>query len=791
MTRRRALAIVLAAAVVPRLVVLLSEREAILEELVEKSDRFAQTLVASGTFGFLPGRPSGYTQPLYAWFLAGLYQVLERHWLVVGIAHIALAALTAVIVLEIGRRAVSLRVGVVGATIATLHPFLVWHDMHLNREVLDGLLVAVVALLALVVAERKGALLALALGAAAGFAILGNARLVLLPLILAAFVALPLERSRRSLLLGAAVLAGSAVVVTPWIARNEISIGCPVLTTDTRALWKANNENTREILDRGGWIDDVPEPRGGPPWPELAADLTLAGRPTEVDECAQQRYYRELVLDFWRENPDEKGRLAAQAVQMLWSPTFSVDSDDAGRGRLAELGRDVVEPVFMLAVYLLAIVGAVLAPRRYVALVVSARGLQHARRHGLCRNGALPSAFRLPARDPRRRRARARLGLATGATPADGYQRMKVLHIQRIGGIGGSERHVLELVPALRARGIDARFLGLDDTSASPQPFYDALSEREVPFERLPCPRDLDPRLAAGVIRATRASRPDIVHTHLIHADAYGALASALARTHSRLDETQRRSLPLRHRSLSGAAADEARVSRHLHHRGAGPLQPRGRRAPRSKAPGRALRPGRAARAVGSARRPGSARGDAGAGGDLPARSAKGSRRRNRRTPAHSGEAPGSSPRRARRGGTATRAHRPGSQARRRGRSQLPGRVGDVAWWLRRAAVVVHPARWEGFGLALLEAMLCERPIVASNVSSIPEIVLDGETGVLVPPDDSARLAEAVVSLLDDPARARALGEAGGRRAREEFSVAQMAERTAAVYEEALSSSRR
>jgi 4-amino-4-deoxy-L-arabinose transferase-like glycosyltransferase len=367
-TRSRAIAIVLAAAVVPRVVVLLSERGSILEELVEKSDRFAQTLVASGTFGFLPGRPSGYTQPLYAWFLAGLYQVFERHWLVVGIAQIAVAALTAVLVLEIGRRVVSLSVGVVGATIATLHPFLVWHDVHLNREALDGLLIALVALLAVVVAERKRALLALALGGAAGLAILGNARLALLPLLLAAFVAFPLERSRRSVLLAVAVLAGAAVVVLPWMARNEASVGCFVVTTDTRALWKANNENTREILDRGGWIDDVPEPPNGPPWPELAADLTLAGTPTEIDECAQQRYYRELVFDFWRENPDEKGRLAAQAVVMLWSPTFSVDSDDAGRGRVAELGRDVVEPVFMVAVYLLAIVGAVLAPRRLVAL---------------------------------------------------------------------------------------------------------------------------------------------------------------------------------------------------------------------------------------------------------------------------------------------------------------------------------------------------------------------------------------------------------------------------------------
>jgi 4-amino-4-deoxy-L-arabinose transferase-like glycosyltransferase len=370
MTRRLALAIVLVAAILPRLAVLLAERGDILSELVEKSDRFARTLVASGTFGFLPGRPSGYTQPLYAWFLAGLYQVFERQWLVVGIAHLVLAALTALLVLEIGRRVASLEVGVVGATIATLHPFLVWHDMHLNREILDGLLLAVVALLALVVAERRSVLLALALGVVAGLAILGNARLALLPLVLAAFVAWPFRPPGRALLAAGAVVLGAAAVVTPWMGRNERSVGCFVLTTDTRALWKANNENTYETLDRGGWIDDVPEPPNGPPWPELAADRTLAGIPTEVDECAQQRYYRELVFDFWREEPGEKARLSAQAVRMLWSPTFSVDSEDPGRGRIAELSRDVVEPVYMLAVYAVAVVGAFLVPRRFLALVL-------------------------------------------------------------------------------------------------------------------------------------------------------------------------------------------------------------------------------------------------------------------------------------------------------------------------------------------------------------------------------------------------------------------------------------
>jgi 4-amino-4-deoxy-L-arabinose transferase-like glycosyltransferase len=369
MTRSRALAIVLTAAVVPRLLVLATERSSILEELVEKNDRFARTLVASGTFGFLPSRPSAYTQPLYAWFLAGLYQVLERHWLVVGVAHVVVAAITAVLVFEVGRRAVSPHVGLVGALIATLHPFLVWHDMHLNREILDGLLLALVALLALLVVERPRALLALALGVAAGLAILGNARLALLPLILAAYVGWPFRPPRQALVLAGALVAGAALVVLPWMARNEASVGCFVLTTDTRALWKANNENTHETLDRGAWIDDVPEPPGAPPWPEYAADLTLAGQPTEVDECAQQRYYRELVFDFWREEPGEKARLAAQAVRMLWSPTFSVDSD-SGRGRLAEFARDVVEPVYMVTVYLLAIVGAFLVPRRFLVLVL-------------------------------------------------------------------------------------------------------------------------------------------------------------------------------------------------------------------------------------------------------------------------------------------------------------------------------------------------------------------------------------------------------------------------------------
>ena len=118
------------------------ERDSILVEFVDKSDRFATTLVDHGTFGFLPGVPSAYTQPLYGWFLAGIYLPFGRSWLAVGIAQVVVAVATALVVFEIGTRLRSVGVGLVAALITTLHPYVVWHDIHLNREMLDGFMLA-------------------------------------------------------------------------------------------------------------------------------------------------------------------------------------------------------------------------------------------------------------------------------------------------------------------------------------------------------------------------------------------------------------------------------------------------------------------------------------------------------------------------------------------------------------------------------------------------------------------------------------------------------------------------
>ncbi len=113
------------------------------------------------------------------------------------------------------------------------------------------------------------------------------------------------------------------------------------------------------------------------------------------------------------------------------------------------------------------------------------------------------------------------------------------------------------------------------------------------------------------------------------------------------------------------------------------------------------------------------------------------------------------------------------------------GRV-EPRHWLERADIFMHTSRWEGFGIVLLEAMLASLPVVATRVSAIPEIVVDGETGLLAAAGDAAALAGHASALLDDRERARRLGANGLRRAHANFSVARMTDRTLSVYERSL-----
>ena len=133
------------------------------------------------------------------------------------------------------------------------------------------------------------------------------------------------------------------------------------------------------MLAHGGWIDDVPPYPGAGPSPQDAGQIYReTGRIVEVDECAQMRFFREKVVDFWREHPGEKARLAGQAVRLLWQPNVLETEGRPGAGTWRDTARSVVEPVFMIALYALAAVGLFALPRSFIVLALVLLGYQTA-----------------------------------------------------------------------------------------------------------------------------------------------------------------------------------------------------------------------------------------------------------------------------------------------------------------------------------------------------------------------------------------------------------------------------
>lgn len=344
---------------------------------------------------------------------------------------------------------------------------------------------------------------------------------------------------------------------------------------------------------------------------------------------------------------------------------------------------------------------------------------------------------------------------------------MRVAHVHRMRGIGGSERHLLTLLPALAERGIEPIFVGLDDPAWNPADFYGALT---VPAVRLRAPRDVDPLLLARLLRGLRA---DVVHTHLVHADLYGGLAAKLRG--ARLVSTKHNDDPFRtgpfrvvERQLGRLADRVVTITDSLRrftvervgipaekvetiHYGLDALpEAWGENPPHAVPDG--------ARVLLAVSRLTKQKGvDVAIAGlrELPEDVVL----------VVLGEGP----------------ERPAleelaTELDVAGRIFLLGRVPDVAAWLARADVFVHPARWEGFGLAVLEAMLAGLPVVATDVSSLPELL--GTSGLLVPADDAGALARAAAAALERPE----LGPDLQARARSQFSVARMADRTAELY---------
>ncbi len=106
----------------------------------------------------------------------------------------------------------------------------------------------------------------------------------------------------------------------------------------------------------------------------------------------------------------------------------------------------------------------------------------------------------------------------------------------------------------------------------------------------------------------------------------------------------------------------------------------------------------------------------------------------------------------------------------------------DVVQLLTHATVFACPSLYEPLGIVNLEAMACETAVVGSRTGGIPEVVADGETGLLVPPGEPEPLAQALNALIRDPDRTEAMGQAGRKRAVAEFGWPAIAAQTAALY---------
>ena len=349
-----------------------------------------------------------------------------------------------------------------------------------------------------------------------------------------------------------------------------------------------------------------------------------------------------------------------------------------------------------------------------------------------------------------------------------------VLHVQKVAGISGSEMHLLSLLPGLRARGWDARMLMLHEREPGAADFARELRARDVPVDELAIRLDLDPLAFGRVTRRVWALRPRVVHTHLVHGDAYGLPAGVLARVplrfstkHGFNEFRDRRLFALGDRAVSSLAHVQIAISRGLAeylaeregfdagsfeivHYGiaAGPEPPPPPPGPRLLCVGRLI-------------------------------PIKGHETLLRAFAAAREEVPELTLDLAGTGPLEQELRRLAGDGVR-----FLGHVAPVQPLIEQSAIVVVPSLGEGFGMVALEAMERARAVIAARVGGLPEIV--GDAGLLVPPGEVEPLRAAIVDLARHLPRAEELGRAGRARALVEFSEERCIERTEALYRKAL-----
>jgi glycosyltransferase involved in cell wall biosynthesis len=371
---------------------------------------------------------------------------------------------------------------------------------------------------------------------------------------------------------------------------------------------------------------------------------------------------------------------------------------------------------------------------------------------------------------------------------------IRVLHVQKVKGVSGSERHLLSLLPGLRDAGIHVRMFAA--TTEDGHRFVEALRNQGVEVVQVAAGRHFSPSFGRSLWNEIRRFKPALVHTHLLHADLYGQTIALTARIpavssfHSSHTFFRREPVRSGERIAGQFSRRTIAISEHVRDflvqarlrppgsirvipYGIDPSEWRLPAEARSRARAEfGLRNGDVAVGVASRLVPGKGHdlllaAFALAQADIP-----------RLRLLIAGDGP-------------LRQEIEGASQRLGIRSaNLLGYVSDIRRFMASCDVVVFPTLptfGEGFGLAALEAMAAERPVIATRVASLPEIVADGTTGMLVSPSDPRPLAAALSRLAGDGKLRGQLGAAGRRRANEVFGLDRMVAATLSVYRESAS----
>ncbi|MGJ3238047.1 MAG: glycosyltransferase family 4 protein [Anaerolineae bacterium] len=369
---------------------------------------------------------------------------------------------------------------------------------------------------------------------------------------------------------------------------------------------------------------------------------------------------------------------------------------------------------------------------------------------------------------------------------------MRVVHLIKAKQIGGAERHLLMLLPALMARGVDVRLLVMVEPDNPMTDLFEEAQARGIPAEAVEIRHTIDVVIINRLRARLNELKPDILHTHLIHADTFGMAGAKLAGVPhvivSRHNDDSFRSKHIikwangfmwNRVSACIAISDAIRqfvvdvencppdkvylVQYGIEHQALAQAdfdQARSSLLAELALPDDAHLLGIACRLVEQK-------------GVIYALQAL-LQIQFTHPNAHlviAGDGP--------------LLHELKHLA---GQYEISDNVHFLGWRADVPALMagfdlfLMPSLWEGFGLVALEAMSKRRPVIASAVSALPEVIAHQETGLLVPPADPDALADAICTLLDDRAVRVHMGMVAEDRVEQYFTVGRMADETLAVY---------